>query len=126
MNRLVAMSFVVLLATTGAVAESGERANPEPVAQCFDIRGWMSLYNGTPSVRIWIVGTQRLLGVYEVNSPDRSEDPLMPPEVKALLTDFQTQIIGDYTVCPLTQYMPGEMQIVFVKEARNLVSRVRQ
>ena len=35
------------------------------IGDCFEIHGRLSLYNGTPSVRLWPVGTKRLLGVRE-------------------------------------------------------------
>ena len=120
MIRFFTVISVALLASTGAVAEDGARANLNPVAQCFDVRGRMSLTNGTPSLRIWVIGTKRILGV------DGGEDSVVPQEVRELLTSFQTDLFGDFTVCPLSRQKPGEMQRVYVKAARNLVSRKRQ
>jgi hypothetical protein len=33
------------------------------VGACFTVRGRLSVYNGNPSVRIWPIGTTRLLGL---------------------------------------------------------------
>jgi hypothetical protein len=86
------------------------------VGPCYKIRGRLSYYNGTPSTRIWIVGTHRMLGI-------PSEDNELPPNVKVLLKDFDDNIFGDFVVCPLSPERPGTMRMVFVKSASHLVNR---
>ena len=86
---------------------------------CYKVRGRLSYYNGTPSTRIWIVGTHRMLGV-------RSEDSKLPANVKPLLKDFGDNIFADFVVCPLTRERPGHMRIVFVKSASRVISRPRR
>ena len=39
------------------------RGNTDLVGECFEFHGRMFVSNGTPGVRIWPVGTKRLLGV---------------------------------------------------------------
>jgi hypothetical protein len=41
------------------------RQHPQLSGRCFTLRGRLSLYNGTPSRRIWPVGSDRLLGISE-------------------------------------------------------------
>jgi hypothetical protein len=92
-------------------------ASDKMVGDCYTVRGRLSYYNGTPSTRIWIVGTHRMLGV-------RSEDSRLPSNVKPLLKGFGDQIFADYVVCPLTPERLGQMRIVWVKSANHVVHRV--
>ena len=89
------------------------KSNPKLVGACFTVRGRLSYWNGTPSTRIWIVGTQRVLGLSE-------EDTDLPSSVKAHLRAFGDEIIADYFVCPLTKYRKGEMQMVCVQSASEI------
>jgi len=70
------------------------------------VHGRLGVYNG--GLRIWKVGTHRMLGVwYEV-----------PKEVTDILDEHgwdNVFIYGDITVCPLTMEKPGEMQMVCVE-----------
>jgi hypothetical protein len=86
------------------------------VGPCYQVQGRLSYWNGTPSTRIWIVGTHRVLGV-------PSEDQELPPNVKPLLRGFEDQVFANFTVCPLTKEHAGEMRMVFVKSARRVVDR---
>jgi len=70
------------------------------------------LCNGNPGCRIWIIGTNHLLGVNE-NYGDRGENPDMPDSLKNLL-EWGTFIYGDFTVHPTSKYRRGEMQYVRV------------
>lgn len=109
MSRVLFLVFVLLAFHSTAKAQ-------EPVAPCYKVRGRLSYYNGTPSTRIWIVGTHRMLSL-------PGEDRDLPANVKALLKDFDDNIFGDFVVCPLKKYQKGHMQAVFVKSASHLVDR---
>jgi hypothetical protein len=102
----VAMSDEIL-------SDKGCQKNPEVIGPCFTVHGRISVYNGTPSVRIWIIGTDHLLGVLP------SEDEIMPPAIKKEL-GIGTQIYGDYLVCPFTQEKKGHMQMVCIESAKSL------
>ena len=39
--------------------------HPMVSGPCFKVRGRMAFYNGAPSLRIWPVGTERILGISE-------------------------------------------------------------
>lgn len=88
--------------------------NPGVVDKCFTIHGRISIYNGTPSVRIWQVGSKHLFGV----SP--AENEIMPEEIKKYLS-FGTHIYGDFFVCPFTKAKTGYMQDVCVESVSNIV-----
>ena len=80
--------------------DKGCQNNPEVIGSCFTVHGRISVYNGTPCVRIWKIGTDRLLGILP------SEDEIMPIAIKTEL-GVGTQIYGDYLVCPFTQEKKG-------------------
>jgi len=82
------------------------------IGECFEVHGRISFYNGNPSVRIWPIGTKRILGVRE------SE---IKSEVLKKYLNWGTQIYGDFIVCPLTKSKEGHMQIVCLKSGKNLV-----
>jgi hypothetical protein len=65
-------------------------------------------------MRIWPVGTNRILGVI----PSESE---IVPEVIKQYVNWDTRLYGDFEVCPFTKEKPGEMQIVCVEAASKLV-----
>jgi hypothetical protein len=69
--------------------------------------------NGIPSVRIWEIGTDHILGVLP------SEDEIMLVAIKTEL-GVGTLIYGDYLVCPFTQEKKGHMQMVCIEAAKNL------
>ncbi len=109
MKRAFFVALVLLVSHVCAFAQ-------KPVGPCYKVHGRLSYYNGTPSTRIWIVGTDRMLSL-------PGEDQDLPANVKALLKDFNDNIFGDFVDCPLRKYRKGHMQAVFVKSASNLVDR---
>jgi len=98
--------------------------HPKLVGSCFEVKGRLSVYNGAPSLRIWKVGTKRILGISEQRYalPDVRK---VPEEVEAAINS-DVDLFGDYTVCPLTKSTPGQMQFVCVDRVRNLSVRKRQ
>jgi hypothetical protein len=65
-------------------------------------------------MRIWWVGTTRILGVL----PDEAE---IVPEVVRKYVSTATNVYADSEVCPFTQRQPGVMQDVCVEAATNVV-----
>jgi hypothetical protein len=108
---LVALAMAASLTTSGA---------------CRTVHGRMDLWNGAPTVRIWVTGTRRVLGVEQ---PTQSFDDL-PPAVQRIWrggeADWATAIYGDFEVCALTPRRPGRMQQVRLVDARRLSARPRQ
>jgi hypothetical protein len=84
---------------------------------CYRVHGRLFAANGTPSLRIWPVGTRRMLGVHDDANPEA-----LPPELRgdrapsmgATAAD-RVEVYGDFTVCPLTRDRPGHMRMVTVK-----------
>jgi hypothetical protein len=81
----------------------------------------MRYYNGAPSVSLWPVGTDRLLGVSEGRFEVAGYQDL-PQSFRETL-DSQREIYADFVVCPFTPNEPGVMPLVCVDSARNVVTR---
>ena len=86
--------------------------NPRVVGKCSTVRGRMNYWNGTPSTRIWIIGTHRMLGL-------PCEDAGLPENIRSHLSDFDDEVTGSFRVCPLQKYRKGEMQMVCVESVSN-------
>jgi hypothetical protein len=111
---IILMTVISGVAMAGTIhSDKGCKTNPEVVGSCFTIHGKIFTSNGTPSVRIWKVGTNRVLGVLP------SENEIMPSVIKSKL-NFETQIFGDYLVCPFTIEKKGHMQMVCIESVQNL------
>lgn len=102
------------------------RARTDLVGKCFNVRGRLSVYNGTPSIRLWPVGTRRLLGVLDPKDISAEPGPsTIPASVRGRL-DWDKEIFGDYLVCPLSRSKPGRMQTVCIESGKNLIARKRE
>ena len=83
------------------------RQHPQLSRQCFNLRGRLSHYNGTPSRRIWPVGSHRLLGI----SGGRFALPgyaNVPPELVDELVEFDNEIFADVLVRPFIDDKLGD------------------
>jgi hypothetical protein len=107
-----------------SASEKPCRQHPQLIGKCFNVRGRLSLYNGNPSVRLWRRGTNRILGVSEqrFSRPDYRNIP----EDLARQLDEENEIVGDFLVCPFTRSRPGEMQLMCIESARNVVVKKRK
>ena len=125
---VLAVALVAVdIAATAAQRPSRCRSDPELVERCRIVRGRLSVANGTPALRIWIVGTRRILGVSGWGMGE-TERELLPGNVWTALGDrpLDRDVFGDFEVCPFTRQRLGWMQMVCVASARNLVSRTRR
>ena len=122
---LLACGTVLAQSPAKPVAKSC-RARPDLVGKCFTVRGRLSVYNGTPSIRLWPIGSKRLLGVLD---PEGSSGELGPSTIPATIKgqlDWDKEIFGDFLVCPLTRARPGRMRTVCIESGKNLIARERQ
>jgi hypothetical protein len=92
------------------------KKDPDIVTACFTVHGRLSLWNGTPSLRIWRIGTNRILGVTTETTPEN---------VSRLWESDDTEIYGDFEVCPFTKDRAGEMQMVCIESASRLLAKER-
>jgi hypothetical protein len=91
-------------------------SDPDLVGSCFKVHGRISAYNGTPTLRIWRIGTDRLLGV---------DDEIPVPESLSRELDWDVNAYADLEVCPFTREQEGAMQRVCVESAEHIVVRKR-
>jgi hypothetical protein len=89
------------------------------VGPCFTIHGRMYAANGSPSYRIWIVGSNRIFGVHE----GIGETACSPPAMLDSLIREDKLIYADFVVRPVTPDTPGLMRMVCVASARHIVTR---
>ena len=99
------------------------RAQPALVGKCFKVRGRLSLYNGAPTIRLWRAGTKRILGVSASYAQEGYSS--IPAEIEKQL-DWETELWGDYLVCPFTRPQPGVMQLICIEAASRTSLRKRR
>lgn len=134
MKRINAAFAVALLAVVPTVLFASDKreipckttANAQ---SCYWTHGRLGCGNGTPSCRLWKVGTHRILGIYsgpsEVGKDDLdNEHPEFPKNVERALdlgTPNQRRVFADFEVCPLEPETPGAMQAACLESAKNVV-----
>jgi len=118
MKRLLIFIMLVVVTQYAAAQQATTEIQNEPVGKPFRVHGRLSVCNGNPSCRIWIVGTNRILGIREIE-----EKPLVAPVLHQILKeDVNDRLIyADFVVSPLTKYKEGVMQMVKVESAENVI-----
>ena len=128
---LIVIALLLLIVTASGSARffpqaSSCRARSDVVGKCFSVHGRLSVYNGTPSIRLWPMGTKRLLGIIDPNDTSSAPGPtVLPVEIKNKL-DWDKDVLGDFLVCPLTRQQPGRMQTVCIESGKNLLERAHK
>jgi hypothetical protein len=126
---------VVFTATLAAVALAGaasaeERLRPcetsrALVGRCFVVHGRLAdWYQGAWPVKLWIVGTPRLLGIIDVDQrKDERDTPILPRNVRRALGGDPTRpnfVYGDFKVCPMSAERRGQMRFVCLQSGAHL------
>jgi hypothetical protein len=107
--------FAGALPTALSEVFTGEHSNTS-----FTIHGRLRHYMGAAQMRIWIVGSTRILGVEE-NTPESQKIAALFPKGGGLGGLFDYAVYGDFTVEPLAPDTKGEMRQVRILKARNIV-----
>ena len=125
-SKSIVISVLALLITYNAIAESrltqapSCRTRPDVVGRCFNVHGRLSVYNGTPSIRLWPIGSKRLLGVLDPTDISSVPRPtVLPDDIKQKL-DWNKDVFGDFFVCPLSRKQPGRMQTICLDSGKHL------
>jgi hypothetical protein len=115
--RHLLFSLVFCGALSAAEVFTGESLN-EP----FVVHGRLCAYNGNPTLRIWIVGSKRILGV---SASEGKEEEAMPKPLLDIFQDgdgwFTRELCGDFTVEPIQPDRKGHMRPVRILSVKNLV-----
>jgi hypothetical protein len=128
-TRIATSLVLILCGSVSAMSppvavEKSCREHPQLIGKCFRVHGRLATYNGNPAVRLWRIGTKRVLGV--------SDQRFSLPEYRNLPEDLtkqlngENEIIGDFLVCPFTPAKPREMQLICVESAKNLVVKKKK
>lgn len=126
----LALAATLLAPSIGAAAEPAPSCadSPARVGACFTVHGRLTHATGIPNLRIWIVGTKRILGVHGAAGTPRDGKQL-PEALERWIYEggdgppHSRAAFGDFTVCPLTPDEPGVMRRVCVVSAAKLVYR---
>jgi len=121
MRRVVLV--LVCVAIVGGVGARGKRVEAassqnqrRPEYPCFKHHGRLvSMSSGSPSLRIWLIGTKRIVGL---------EDSTIPPGIEPYLSATSPEysaIYGDFELCPIEPDKPGHMRRTRLVKAENLV-----
>jgi hypothetical protein len=125
--RRIGISLAVILLAFPGIAPAGTicKDSPRVTGACFTVHGRLFAANGTPTFRIWRVGTKRIIGVDSADGDLESGG--LPDSVEKLVEPdaFKVDVYGDYRVCPFTKDRPGRMQIVCIDDASRLVAQPR-
>lgn len=78
----------------------------------------------TVELRLWPVGTKRMLGVADGPLINDAEDPIYPASLR--LPSDTADVYGDFEVCPFTKEKPGAMRLVCIESAANIVVKRSQ
>lgn len=120
---LVAGSIVPPQLPASETQEKSCRRHPQLVGKCFTVHGRLSVYNGAPAMRIWKVGSKRMLGISEQRFA--VEGYRNVPETIQNQLNQDVEVFGDFLVCPFTRPKAGEMQMVCIEGGKNLKVRQR-
>jgi hypothetical protein len=96
------------------------KGNPQVIGACYSVHGRLNPRSAdTIRLRLWPVGTKRMLGIAGGPVIDDAVAPIYPNNIKF---DSSTEAIyGDFEVCPFTPEREGAMQLVCIESASNLV-----
>ena len=110
-------SFAIVFLVIPAFAASPKcKGNPKVISACYVVHGRATFGPGTPALRIWPIGTKRMLGVTAGPIADDADDPIVPKKVARLFTG-DTNVYGDFEVCPFAAERKGFMRMVCVESA---------
>jgi hypothetical protein len=121
---LFACASVTSSLPASQTTEKSCRAHPQLVGKCFSLHGRLSVYNGAPAIRLWRMGTNRLLGISEQRFALPGYRNL--PESLTQQLNQENEIFGDFIVCPFTKTKPHEMQLVCIEAAKNVTVQKRK
>jgi hypothetical protein len=93
-------------------------ARSDLAGPCYQVHGRLRLTNGSPGVRLWVIGTKRVLGV---GTLEDDENNIMPVKVSSQFLNTATQIYADFLVCPFEKDIPGKMRMICIESAKNMI-----
>lgn len=106
---------------------------PALASSCFRIHGRLNQGNGTPSTRLWQIGTHHVYGIYSNQYGFIHDDATLDNESPKLPTNVEKQrtsdgngylgyVYADFEVCPLERHIEGHMQAACIQSATHVVA----
>src|SRR5215813_14190442 len=120
---LIVFALVSTWSVTRERVDKTCREHPQLVGKCFRVRGKLSVYNGAPAVRLLNTATRRMLGISEQRF-NLTGYRNLPESIEQQLNQ-DTDLVGDFLVCPFTKSKPHEMQLICIESVKNLEVRKR-
>jgi hypothetical protein len=125
------MLVLALLLTGQAIAQNGYRRKPcktpEIARSCVHIHGRLWAGNGTPSTRLWQIGTHHIFGIYSNRYGFTHDEQTLDNESPELHFAFPKSapiggwtVYGNFEVCPLEPLIEGHMQAVCIASAAHV------
>jgi hypothetical protein len=126
-SKSMFLSLFVSACLISSIARAEEpakcAARNDLAGSCYEVHGRLNAWNGNPPVRIWVVGTHRMLGLYAPLPKDdhsAGAGEIVPKTIGDQVHSFETEIFAEFTVCPFDKDIPGHMRDVCVESARNI------
>jgi hypothetical protein len=113
---------VLLLVVPAVAAPRSCKNNPRVIGACYTVHARATFGPGTPGLRLWPVGTKRMLGITAGPRADDADEPICPEEMLTFTPGVES-VWGDFEVCPFTPESKGEMQMVCVESASHLFKK---
>jgi hypothetical protein len=104
---------------------------PALASSCFRIHGSLNQGNGTPSTRLWHIGTHHVYGIYSnqygfIHDDETldNESPKLPANIEKHRTadGHLDYVYADFEVCPLERHIEGHMQAACIQNATHVVA----
>jgi hypothetical protein len=112
--------LIVLIMVIPAFAAPPKcKGNAKVVGACYPVHGRLSMGADSVRLRLWPVGTKRMLGVTAGPRIDDADDPIRPRSLK--FSSLDDDIYGDFEVCPFTPERKGAMQLVCIESVSHVV-----
>lgn len=102
---------------------------PENARSCTQVHGKLWAGDGTPSTRLWAIGSHQIFGIYsnrygfvhdgETGDNEAPELHFMRP--KSMPGQGGWTLYGDFEVCPLEPKIQGRMQAACIAGATHIV-----
>jgi hypothetical protein len=129
------LPILILFLAAHALAKEDYRnqpcKTPQLASSCIQMHGriWDGFF-GTPSVRLWQIGTHHVYGIYSNEYGFRNDDTTLDNEGPQLPTSVMKHMptktspwlmYGDFEVCPLESHIQDHMQAACIASATHIV-----
>ena len=126
------LTIFALFFSAQALADENYRdqlcKTPQLAPACIQVHARLWAGNGTPSTRLWPIGTHHIYGIYSNRygfAHDHTNLDNEAPELPAMIDKFRGNspswtVYGDFEVCPLEPHIPGHMQAACIASATHI------